>query len=1421
VADGGITGMSLRDVRKLIKDESMAETALTVIDDLLGAVVVLSPVVAGPAALALLPLIEVKDELVRLGRDAIKVITTSQASDYLDRAKRLAAANCLLTFTAYFDALNQLLPGLMKELKLTDGLQRLIASENDEPWLPAVPPSEGRADSPRSFQGADLTSQTIAVPHPVAPGDVRAARLELYQGISSTVLGLVAGCHPWAGLPADRREHAQQVISERVPNLACSVYEAEYLGMAIDFPQFFVWTVLRDQQQKDSLINALATGVGADIASVGADLRTQFELVASALMSMDLGLARLAAAVREIPPTTGGPPPRSDLGPVAEALHRMYEDEIGQPVIDDRFEADHGKPKLVYPRKADCYVPQAYRLARYTDETAHLEREDEWRNRPFHDDLGPFLMRHLESPYSVQTPLLILGHPGSGKSLLTEVIAARLAYPQYTTVRVELRDVDPDLDIEAQIEAQIRKDTGRKVDWVEFAQSLAMSPPVVILDGYDELLQATGKLFADYLLRVEKFQHREALNARPVRVIVTSRVTLIDKAVVPPGTTIIRLAEFDEDRRAAWTAVWNGSNQAYFAQSRMRPFALPANDKVVELAEQPLLLLMLAIYDAIGNQLSARPDIDQTQLYHELLTRFIERELSKGEAGAAFPGLPEPQRRAETDRELEHLGVAAIGMFNRQDVKIRRDDLNRDLRYFKAEQGPAASSARRMSQADLLLGSFFFVHESRSRLSGDSAGPVTGPAAFEFLHNTFGEFLAADFILRRVLAEADAVCALSGNPVLADTLRQRLSFVSPSWFACLMHTPLHTRPNILALLREWRTHRLSQGTRTGENLLRALDEIIVAQLRALLQQTPLPDLSALESVPAGESGAGEKSPYDPLPALGHLAVYSLNLVVLRCYLADGAYLLDEDDLGGRPADGCRPWDRLVNIWRSWFPLESLGALASVLTATRDETRIAIEPAPASLAVPNASSLYTAYNVGDALADDLTAVIAGAHVASLIQVPDPFLADLRNKAQVKGTALIPLIDSMRARTSAVGGDGLPDLFPGVPGDRLLTGKSVVAPPYMLGLVELADRLLITPRQRGRVPVSASGLLDLCELSRYEAELAVHVRNELEPRWLPHLFSFQVWEGLSKARLGDTWRRFLLSPAAAPALRAAVRSLTRATCAEISARLTSEFADAAVETFDVDTAAALVVLAWRGGHVGLCERLLDEIMRGCEGNVWHLLDIPTVTWGDLADLFASGDLAAGAGRARFTTLLEAAIEQTLDAVVSASPGAAQGMQVADGADVALPDFWINALRIGAGACKEEVVIGVLDLIRGLPPLSSSRSRSWVLLLMRWARETQDRDLALDLFGDDDSGVPHNVDWRSFFAAQGALFDVERASADLTYREAKDLRWVMNVLQEAVRAPITRRAGGRRGTRPRPVPPPAPRKCRPRSTGTPSTG
>src|SRR2546430_3404224 len=47
-------------------------------------------------------------------------------------------------------------------------------------------------------------------------------------------------------------------------------------------------------------------------------------------------------------------------------------------------------------------------------------------------------------------------------------------------------------------------------------------------------------------------------------------------------------------------------------------------------------------------------------------------------------------------------------------------------------------------------------------------------SAFEFLHNTFGEFLTADFILRRALTEVLQLKGLSENEDLREQLDKRL-----------------------------------------------------------------------------------------------------------------------------------------------------------------------------------------------------------------------------------------------------------------------------------------------------------------------------------------------------------------------------------------------------------------------------------------------------------------------------------------------------------------------------------------------------------------------------------------------------------------------------------------------------------------------
>ena len=664
-------------------------------------------------------------------------------------------------------------------------------------------------------------------------------------------------------------------------------------------------------------------------------------------------------------------------------LGASYRNALDEPVYADPTQARDG-PAITYPPKSKIFVPQAFRVLRCDSPAARLEDEESWGATEVRDGLGPFLLSYLSSPYSTESPLIILGHPGSGKSLLTEVLAARLATPEFQPIRVRLREVSAE-DVQPQIEEQIRRETGRDINWADLADELAATPPVVILDGYDELLQASGRAFSDYLLRVRNFQAREAGQGRPVRAIVTSRVTLIDRARIPIGSTVLRLEDFDERRQSRWISRWNLHNRAYFDRSPdTEPFALPRTAAVANLARQPLLLMMLALFDSEGNALRRDEDIDQTLLYDGLLRRFIRREREKDDPFTAS----DPEEQAtEIDADMRRLGVAALGMLNRATLLIHKDQLDKDIRYFDLERRFEGEAGVQLSQAELLLGSFFFVHESRSRADAEQAADededTSARSAYEFLHKTFWEFLAADDILRRVIEQIERIGEMAGKRSLRGWREDLLSgrrHLDDDWFLSLLYRPLFGEPVVLQMMRDWRGHRCRQVGMSPDDFTGTLGEIVAGQLAHLLRGgAPHPIMTRTGQQPP---------PYEALPLLGHLATYGVNLVLLWAVLADDGFELDEHTIPADPGGGARPWDQLTHLWRSWFSLERLNQLAAVMDAERDAHIIRVTPKHRFATEASATDrLETVVSVADTIADDLLAGLAGVHAYEMGLVDD--------------------------------------------------------------------------------------------------------------------------------------------------------------------------------------------------------------------------------------------------------------------------------------------------------------------------------------------------------------------------------------------------------------------------------------------------
>lgn len=952
--------LTFKEVTRFVKDKNRDPKLIEAIDTLLGAALVLAPAfltLPGSPLPFTFSLLSVKNELVKAGKAIYERLIGEEDESSLDRYRRMEAAYGLICFTAFFTAVEELFSDAGEELQLEE--QRTMARGT----LMRLGRKEGPEFHTLAKSEPGLEDYKLYFPHPADASEELFERLlKFYTHMCEGFINFLKVTSYWEGLTNERRAR-DLAKAKQLPTKALEQFRAQYYALAAHYPLFYVWANLQEHEQ------------------TRLQVAPRLEELLKSREGLDIGLRKLGELIESLPARTR----REGMERVFIELRTLYGESIEEPVLrdpnprrevpSDGMEAAAGGMPLTFPNKSTIFVPQSFKVMRYSG-SERLEHEATWNALESHHDLEVFLYSYFSSPHSASTPLIILGHPGSGKSLLTQMLAARIGQRLLTPVRVELRDINAESEISNQIEGQIYKDTRRQVGWAELMDHFP-SPPLIIFDGYDELLQASGKVFADYPQKVQNFQLSEQqLKRGPVHTIITSRLTLINKAAIPEGSTVILLESFDEERLSKWISVWNGANTDYFRAKGLSEFEIPDDKKIRELAEQPLLLLMLALYDSQANELREQRELDRTVLYDNLIRRFIRREKEKDVRG--FLELPPEQREEQIDEEVWRLGVVAIGMFNRRSLYIHARELDDDLKFYELEKPLSDSSGRNLTHSQLLLGSFFFVNQSKAAGRGGQAGVTAmGDSAYEFLHNTFGEFLTADFILRSLLLETDFIRSARLSTSLRALLDRRLrgeDDFPKQWFANLMYTPLHSRTVILSMMREWVGYILARDGRHAEDFIAELDVIITSELSRVISKNHVPMLmTGGVSLPFG---AGH-------PFIGHLAIYTLNLVLLRTMLSPSGYVFDEPKFRREGADeqsqtDKMAWDRLTHLWRAWFSLESLEELASVIETTREGEQITLVAAtkPKPVTLDPYPSLARINKISTVLADNAVAGISG-------------------------------------------------------------------------------------------------------------------------------------------------------------------------------------------------------------------------------------------------------------------------------------------------------------------------------------------------------------------------------------------------------------------------------------------------------------
>ncbi|MFI0425207.1 NACHT domain-containing protein [Spongiactinospora sp. 9N601] len=814
-----------------------------------------------------LSLFDAKGELARLCGELL-----SGLGDRLcglrryDRTERLEAARMIIMLTAFFEAVAESgveLPFTADELRMDRALQVGFVTRSS---LPAA-------------RLGELVPMLVSVhkfglslgegPNPGFPG-----LLQYYQheGVQITYfLRELAELHGRADAIGPEFE---QVMTSTVPELAVQRYEDLFLRLATEFPEVAFWTAR------------------AERAAIQQEVR-----------DTRAGLARLGGVLASV--ADGRPP-----GERRQALAQRYQSVLTRPMVP----SDEAADGFAVPSAGDAYIDPRYRAAGVSRGDP-VDEESWWRDHPVRDSLQDFLIGHLTSTTAVMCPLIVLGLPGSGKSLLTKVLSARLPPSDFMVVRVVLREVPADTDLQSQIEYAIRDATGETLTWPAVSRAAGDALPVVLLDGFDELLQATGASQTDYLEHVVHFQEREADQGRPVAVMVTTRTAVADRARIPlVGAVAVRLEPFDDDQVRSWLEVWNKVNAPRVAARRLRPLPAEVALRHPELAGQPLLLFMLAVYDAADNALQ-RDDagLDQAELYERILVRFAEREAGK------IPG-----HDLTAEEELHRLSVVALAMFNRGRLWASEEEIDADLGALLGlapARRPGSDFRRPVTPAQAAIGRFFFVHKAQA-VQAD-----VRLITCEFLHATFGEYLTARLLVR----ELEELGAAAG----ASRWRQRVDhgFLQ----AVLSFEPLTKRGQIIMFLTLL-IAGLPKGTRT------ALRELLLISFHSALRPW------------AGSTGH-DYAPAD-LPVPARHAAYSANLLLLA--------VLVGGPVTGRELfpEACHPvaeWRRHALLWKSQFGFEGWQGLVATLRLERtwheDEREVVIGLGMGMALMPDPSWTY--------------------------------------------------------------------------------------------------------------------------------------------------------------------------------------------------------------------------------------------------------------------------------------------------------------------------------------------------------------------------------------------------------------------------------------------------------------------------------
>lgn len=395
-----------------------------------GLAIVGAPVLAPLASfVAVWGWVEQKNEALKLLRQALDAATGRLIGACgLERTQLIAAAHTTIVVSAFFETFRgEVGKERYKDLQITSEEMRFLVTGESftasrERILEALYTTEVPVPSPARGYVENILA-------------VRAWMLQFSEQFEDFINGLQAAKgarFSWA----------------EICGKAVNRYKSHYLALAATVPEFMVWAMLGEHAATRSAIS-----------NIQADIAGALDANRGALARVEALLA-LTTQSGEV----------TDLCSVVERANRGVLDQQIVPMDVERY----GVP-VDFPSVGKLYINPRYRITMVDSDTRSAD-ETWWEGLPRRNDIDLTLAAHVMTPDATRLPLLLLGDPGAGKSLLTKVFAARLPASAYIVVRVPLRRVGANAPIMDQVQEALDIATHRRVDWGAWLSTVVALP---------------------------------------------------------------------------------------------------------------------------------------------------------------------------------------------------------------------------------------------------------------------------------------------------------------------------------------------------------------------------------------------------------------------------------------------------------------------------------------------------------------------------------------------------------------------------------------------------------------------------------------------------------------------------------------------------------------------------------------------------------------------------------------------------------------------------------------------------------------------------------------------------------------------------------------------------------------------------------